>query len=67
MSISQEGGEAVLCTRDNGLGIEPEMQERIFELFVQAQNAGTVRWRHGDWTGDGAKDCSPSWWSSRGA
>ena len=35
MSLRQEDGAAVLCVQDNGAGIEPEMQERIFELFVQ--------------------------------
>ncbi len=35
VSTREENGEAVVCVRDNGVGIEPEMRERIFELFVQ--------------------------------
>ncbi len=36
VSIRQEDGEAVLNVKDNGVGIDPEMQEKIFDLFVQA-------------------------------
>jgi CheY-like chemotaxis protein len=32
----REGQGAVLRVRDNGIGISPEMQRRIFDLFVQA-------------------------------
>ncbi len=42
----QPGGTAVLRVRDNGLGIEPEMLPRIFELFVQGSHT-TRRMRTG--------------------
>ena len=35
VSVSREGGEAVLCVADTGIGIEPELAARVFELFVQ--------------------------------
>jgi CheY-like chemotaxis protein/anti-sigma regulatory factor (Ser/Thr protein kinase) len=35
VSAGQEGGRAVLRVRDHGVGIPPEMSERIFDLFVQ--------------------------------
>ncbi|HVV85602.1 MAG TPA: chemotaxis protein CheB [Kofleriaceae bacterium] len=31
-----EGGRAVIRVRDHGVGIEPELQARIFDLFVQS-------------------------------
>jgi signal transduction histidine kinase len=31
-----ERGEVVLCVRDNGIGISPEMLPRVFDLFVQS-------------------------------
>jgi CheY-like chemotaxis protein len=34
--MEQEAGEAVVRVRDNGIGIPPEMIERVFELFTQA-------------------------------
>jgi signal transduction histidine kinase len=31
-----ERGEVVLCVRDTGIGISPEMLPRVFDLFVQS-------------------------------
>jgi len=39
VSLRDEDGQAVLRVRDNGVGIAPEMQDRIFELFVQGPDA----------------------------
>lgn len=39
LTLREEIGEAVLCVRDNGVGIAPEMQAKIFDLFVQAPSA----------------------------
>ena len=37
VSLTVEGNEAVLRVEDNGLGIVPELQPRIFDLFVQGE------------------------------
>jgi CheY-like chemotaxis protein len=39
MSVSQEGAEAVIRVRDNGVGIAPEMLPLIFDLFTQVDGA----------------------------
>lgn len=36
VSLSKQAQEVVLRVRDNGIGIAPDMKEKIFELFVQA-------------------------------
>ena len=36
---AREGGEIVVRVRDTGLGISPELQSRIFELFVQGDRS----------------------------
>ena len=35
VSVGREGGEAVLRVTDNGIGIEPSLAARVFDLFVQ--------------------------------
>lgn len=35
VQLSAEGGEAVIRVRDTGVGLAPEMVERVFELFTQ--------------------------------
>ena len=39
VSLAAEQGEAVIRIRDTGVGIAPEMQAKIWEMFAQADNA----------------------------
>jgi CheY-like chemotaxis protein len=39
MTISQDGDEAVIRVRDNGVGIAPELLPHIFELFTQVDGS----------------------------
>jgi PAS domain S-box-containing protein len=39
MSVLQEGSEALIRVRDNGVGIAPEMLPRVFELFTQVDGS----------------------------
>jgi PAS domain S-box-containing protein len=39
VSLALEENNAVLRVRDSGVGITPEMQQRIFDLFVQADHS----------------------------
>jgi two-component system CheB/CheR fusion protein len=36
LRAAREGDEAVIRVRDDGMGIAPEMQDSVFELFVQS-------------------------------
>ncbi len=39
ISLVEEGGEAVVRVRDDGLGIEPAALDEVFNLFFQAQTS----------------------------
>jgi len=39
MTVGQEGTEAVIRVRDNGVGITPELLPHIFELFTQVDGS----------------------------
>ncbi|MBC7852874.1 MAG: response regulator, partial [Pirellulaceae bacterium] len=39
LSAQQEGDEAVVRVRDNGIGIAPDLLPRIFDLFTQAERS----------------------------
>lgn len=36
ISLSRENGHAIIRVRDNGVGIPPELQQSVFQLFVQS-------------------------------
>ena len=39
LALTHDGAEATLLVRDNGMGVTPELRERIFDLFVQGQRS----------------------------
>ncbi len=41
LNVRREGSDAVLSVRDNGIGIPPQMQARIFDLFAQVDSSTT--------------------------
>jgi PAS domain S-box-containing protein len=41
LTARREGGQAVLCVRDTGIGIPPDMLPKVFDLFVQVDHATT--------------------------
>jgi PAS domain S-box-containing protein len=41
ITVESQGPEAVIQVGDNGIGIEPSMLPRVFELFAQAHSAGS--------------------------
>lgn len=43
VTVAREGHEAVVRVRDTGLGIEPELLPRIFDLFAQGARPGGAR------------------------
>ena len=38
LHVRHQGAQAVIRVQDNGIGIEPAMAARIFDMFVQAEN-----------------------------
>ncbi|RZL31039.1 MAG: hybrid sensor histidine kinase/response regulator, partial [Rubrivivax sp.] len=39
VSVRREGGTAVLSVRDDGIGIPPDMLDRVFDMFTQVQRS----------------------------
>jgi two-component system CheB/CheR fusion protein len=39
VSAAQEGGDAVVRVRDNGIGVPPDVLDRVFEPFVQSEGS----------------------------
>jgi signal transduction histidine kinase len=37
VSVRNDNGNAVLCVRDTGLGLDPDLLPRVFDLFVQGR------------------------------
>lgn len=38
LAVTRAGGNAGIVVRDTGVGIAPEMQQRVFDMFVQASH-----------------------------
>ncbi|HYO12051.1 MAG TPA: ATP-binding protein [Thermoanaerobaculia bacterium] len=39
VSAAREGEEAVVCVRDTGIGVPPDVLDRVFEPFVQSEGS----------------------------
>ncbi|HEY4319803.1 MAG TPA: PAS domain S-box protein [Gemmatimonadales bacterium] len=41
LTVARAGDDAVVTVTDNGIGIPPDMVERVFEMFVQLEHAAS--------------------------
>src|SRR5207245_257126 len=41
LTVRREGSDVLIAIRDNGIGIPPTMQARIFDLFAQVDSSTT--------------------------
>jgi signal transduction histidine kinase len=41
LEVRRDEGQAVICVRDNGIGIPPEMLPKVFGLFTQVDTSNT--------------------------
>src|SRR6185436_12055498 len=70
LSVHRQGPWVQLRVADNGAGIPPDEQPKIFDLFYSTRKGGTGRGRRGRgrcgrrWRGRGR--CRPCGWSRRG-
>jgi PAS domain S-box-containing protein len=39
ITLARDGAEGVICVSDSGIGIHPDMTERIFDMFAQSNSA----------------------------
>jgi len=39
LTLTHDGHDAIIHVRDNGIGVPPDMRERVFDLFVQGQRS----------------------------
>jgi len=39
LTVERQGGEIMVSVKDTGIGIPPEMLERVFEMFTQVDNS----------------------------
>ena len=67
VTLEQRGDEAVLAVRDNGIGIDAENLERIFEPFTQSHQplGNPLQWI-GNRTQRRAPNRGTAWWSREG-
>jgi signal transduction histidine kinase len=43
LTVAREAGDAVITVTDNGIGLEPEARERVFELFARVDEPQSER------------------------
>jgi PAS domain S-box-containing protein len=65
ISVEEQESNYLFSVRDEGIGIEPQYYDKVFEIFKSASSKGSISWNR-NWTGNLQEDSRKSQWQDLG-